>query len=186
MMNKLNLKVKSNNFHSKKKKQITVKIPKTIKKVSPKIEAIDEKLFLEQIEKFFTNEIIAQSPFDWKSWIPAGRSREYYHNLLIKDKDHFVQAYAKRSQEGYIDVYLIFGEGFNFDLVDFEKIKENRKLCFDEKCIIHRFYNNILSLPTWNYITNDWRDECLSKFSYRGRHIAPHPYWKVEKFIACS
>jgi hypothetical protein len=178
-MHKVNLQRKTNRSYLDMK-------PKKNKLSYVKIVKKDESEFLKKIEQFVIEQIVQQAPFDWISWIPAGRSREYYHNLLIKDKAHFVQAYAKRSQEGYINVYLIFGEGFNFDLVDFEKIKEKRKLCFDEKLIIHRFYNNILSLPTWNYVKNDWRNECLSKFSYKGRYIAPHPYWKVEKFIPHS
>jgi hypothetical protein len=186
-MNKPNLKVKSNNFHSKKKKQvsqkpITVKIPQTIKKVSPKIEAIDKKLFLEQIEKFFTNEIIAQSPFDWKSWMPAGRPEKYYHDLLATHKENFLRIIAKKKDET-IYVYVIFGAGFNFDLLNYEILKFKRKQLFDQKCILVKIYSDIFSVPTWNHIENDWRKTCHPDFSFKKRILSPNSYWNIERFV---
>lgn len=101
-MNKPNLKVKSNNFQSKKKKQISqktipVKIPQTIKKVSPKIEAIDTAYFKEM--RMF---LIKQNLVDLMSYEVV--------NSSIRDEEHWIKVIEEFGHK-FIDVIAIKRNG---------------------------------------------------------------------------
>lgn len=143
----------------------------------------DEKLFLQNVEKFFTDEIIMQSPFDWKSWMPAGRPQKYYHDLLLRRPEYFVRAYAKRIEEN-IKVFLIFGAGFNFDLVNYEILKFKKKQLFNETFFLIKAYDHVFAVPTWDYVKNDWRQNlCPKGFDFRKRILNPNDFRNSDLYV---
>ena len=138
---------------------------------------------LEHVGRFFVEQVVKQRPFDWKSWMPAGRPCEYYYDLLAKEETNFVRACVKKNKAGKIYVFLIFGAGFNFDLLNYKELRAVKCDVLNERCTVINVYDRIYSVPTWDYLENNWRKICHPNFCFKKRFLDPNPFWNPEKFV---